>query len=330
MALYSLAAYARRPWPALALLAGLAGSLLTTGRLWLAGDWAAGTGWGGGPPGARSVGWGLFLLAALVAVVVAPWGLGRFRRVRAAYVGALEEQARRAEQDRAQRAAAAVAGERARIAREMHDVVAHALAVIVRQAEGGRYAAARDPASAVQVLSTVADTGREALADMRGVLGALRADEPATAAPQPAVEDLAALVERVRATGLTVHVTTSGHPVALERSASLAAYRVVQEALTNVVKHAGPRASATVVQDWHDGGLELEVRDDGCAAPGPSRDVDGAGEGADDGAGEGGHGLLGMRERVGLAGGRLSTGARTDGRQGFAVHAHLPARGSPA
>ncbi|MEQ7125231.1 histidine kinase [Actinopolymorpha sp. B11F2] len=335
VALYAVAAYSRRPWPTIALGIGLVGAVLTTVRLWFPGDWMA------GQAGTDSAVWRLFVLLALVAAVLAPWGLGRFRGIRAAYVVALEERARRAEQDRAERAEQAAAAERSRIAREMHDVVAHSLAVMVRQAEGGRFAAAKDPARAVEALAMVAGTGREALADMRTVLGVLRRDEVAETTPQPTLDDVPALVERVRATGLPVELTTTGTPLALDRAASLAAFRVVQEALTNVVKHAGRDASASVRLTWIDGGLDIAVTDDGGTREGGAASPGGAvrdsGAVRDGGAAPGGHdgqGLVGMRERVTLAGGRMSVvppaEPRGSGGRGFAVSAYLPARAREA
>ena len=296
--LYSVAAWARPPGPTVGLVVGLVGAGLTTVRLSMDGTWLV------EPTGQPSGGWRLFVLAALVAAVLAPWGFGRLRLARTAAV----------EQDRTDRAERAVTAERSRIAREMHDVVAHSLAVIVRQAEGGRFAAAKDPRLAAEALSTVATTGRQALADMRGVLGRLHQDEPTDTAPQPTVEDLPALVERVRRTGLPVELTTTGSARPLDRAVSLAAYRVVQEALTNVVKHAGQDATAGVRVDWSGGDLRVEVADDGAGPPSPA------------GAGEG-HGLAGMRERVSLAGGRLAAGPRPGSAgRGFAVEAVLPTR----
>jgi signal transduction histidine kinase len=297
--LYAVAAYSGRRWSLAALAVGLLGALLTAVRLWSpvgslagsAGSGALGTG-----------GWWLFVLAALVAVVLAAWGLGRLRAVRAAFVDALADRARR--------------DERALIAREMHDVVAHSLAVIVRQAEGGRLVAGKNPELAVRTLSTVADTGREALADMRSLLGALRPDGSpeaiAAGAPQPSVDDIPVLVDRLRGTGARIELVTTGTPTAIERSASLAAYRVVQEALTNVIKHAGHTAGSAVRLHWLDDALEVSVSDDG-------------GDGGTAQVGEGaGHGLVGMRERVGLAGGQLRAGRAPDG--GFTVLARLPLR----
>ncbi|PPK94237.1 signal transduction histidine kinase [Kineococcus xinjiangensis] len=307
--LYAVAAHAAPPWPSLSLAGALAGAAAVTARLWSDPSWISGQPVPAGP------GWRLFVVLGLVTAVLAPWGLGRFRAVRAAYVQALEERARRAEEEQERRAEQAVLAERARIAREMHDVVAHSLAVMVRQAEGGRLVAAKDPARAVQALTAVAGAGREALADMRTALGALRPDEPAAAAPQPAVQDVPALVERVRGAGLDVELVVVGEPVELERAVSLAAYRVVQEALTNVVKHAGAGARARVELRWRRDGLRVAVRDDGSGGAGSGRErVDG-------------QGLVGMRERVVLAGGELSAGPGGD-RGGFAVAAELPARGA--
>lgn len=257
--------------------------MITTVRLWQPGTWAI-TGAPGSPVGGSA--WRLFVLGA-------PWrrswprgAFGRFRRVRAAYVEALEERARRAEQDRIERAEQAAAAERARIAGEVHDVVSHSLAVIVRQAEGGRYVAAARPEVAAETLGTVATTGREALADMRRLLGVLRdgaaLDE---AGPQLTLADLPALLDRVRGSGLPVELTSTGAPAPLERSTELAAYRVVQEALTNVVRHAGSGATAP---------------------PGT------------------GQGLVRMQERATVAGGWFHAGPHPNG--GFRVSVRLPAR----
>lgn len=316
--LYSVAAYARRPWPSVALLVGLVGAVMTTVRLAMSSDEV------GGPVGGlEGAGWQLFVVAGLVAAVLAPWALGMFRGVRAAYVDALEERAVRAERDRAERVDQAAAAERARIAREMHDVVAHSLAVIVRQAEGGRFAAGKDPQLAVRALSTVAATGREALADMRTVLGVLRGDEDRFDDPQPTVDDIPAMVARLRGTGLAVDLATTGTPLPLDRAVTLAAYRVVQEALTNVVKHAGPAATASVRLEWAVDGLDIAVEDNGEVIGSSSGPVETTG----------GQGLVGMRERVAIAGGRLDAGPREglEDSGGFAVRAHLPsrARGGP-
>ncbi|WP_051639819.1 sensor histidine kinase [Cellulomonas sp. URHE0023] len=303
--LYSIASRTRRPWPELALGSGLVGGALATARLWQPEQWV-----GGAVPTAP---WRLLLPAALVAIVLAAWGLGRFRAMRDADVDALRERALRAESDRAAAADRAVASERERMAREMHDVVAHSLAVIVRQAEGGRMAARRDPAAAVETLAVVADTGRQALGDMRSLVDALRPrDVSAPAAPQPTVDDVPTLVDRLRQSGVDVTLEQNGTPGAVERATALAVYRVVQESLTNVVKHAGQEARARVELTWADGAVRVEVVDDG-----------GRGRAAVD-VRRGGHGLPGMRERVELAGGTLVAGPCD---RGFAVVADLPLRG---
>ncbi|GAB7192013.1 hypothetical protein NUM3379_27220 [Kineococcus sp. NUM-3379] len=318
-------AQTRPPWPARALGVALAGAALVTARLWVDTDWITGSG------SADGWGWRLFVVLGLVAAVLAPWGLGRFRAVRAAYVEALEERARRAEREQERRAEQAVLAERARIAREMHDVVAHSLAVIVRQAEGGRLIAAKDPQRAAHVLSAVAGAGREALADMRTALGALHPGEEPADAPQPTAGDVPALVERVRAAGLPVDLAVTGEAADLDRVVSLAAYRVVQEALTNVVKHAGAGAAARVHVRWGAGEVRVEVTDDGTGAPGRGGDAGRDGDAERDGDTERdgdagpGRGLLGMRERVALAGGRLEAGPAGGG--GFHVAADLPTRG---
>ena len=191
----------------------------------------------------------------------------------------------------------------------MHDVVAHSLSVMVSQAEGGRLATQRDPAIAGPVFTTIAKTGREALTEMRGLLGVLASpDVPAeTRAPQPALSDLGALLDRVDATGTPIVFTERGTRGDLGRSGDLAAYRVVQEALTNVVKHAGPGARVTIDLTWTPAGLGIEIGDNGRTAV---RTI------------SRGRGLAGMRERVELVGGDLHVGPGEDG--GYQVTARFP------
>ena len=178
--------------------------------------------------------------------------------------------------------------ERARIAREMHDIVAHSLAVIVRQAEGGAFVAGQDPRAAGQVLQTIAGTSRSALADMRGLLGVLRdpgsgsGGEPGgsseaepVAAPQPGLADLPRLVAGVRDTGVDAELTESGAPFAIGAATELAVYRLAQEGLTNAVKHAGPRAHVAVALVWQPQELTVEVVDDGGGSM-PAHAVPGA------------------------------------------------------
>jgi signal transduction histidine kinase len=203
----------------------------------------------------------------------------------------------------------AVGEERARIARELHDVVAHAMGVMVVQAGAARLVLNRDPAGATASLRRIEDTGRTGLDEMRRLLGVLEARDGAAArAPQPGLERLDELIETVRGTGLAVEAMVEGTPRDLPPGVDLTAYRVVQEALTNALKHAGP-AHARVLLRYQEEALEVEVADDG-RGPLP------------DGAQIPGRGLIGMRERVGLFGGSLETAERAGG--GFVVRARIP------
>ena len=203
---------------------------------------------------------------------------------------------------------AAVADERARIARELHDVVAHGVSVMVVQAQGGARMVRTDPEDAEQAFAAIERTGRQALTEMRQLLGILRrADEPATLEPHPGVDRLGDLIADVRMAGLPVDLQVEGPAGALPPGVDVSAYRIVQEALTNTIKHAGP-AHAHVRMRYLPGALELEISDDG--AGGTSR------------AGNGGHGLIGMRERVAVYGGRLEAGVQPSG--GYLIRARLP------
>jgi signal transduction histidine kinase len=209
--------------------------------------------------------------------------------------------------DREEQARAAVLEERTRIARELHDVVAHAISVIVLQARGARHALESDRDDARNAVDAIEHTASQALREMRRLLGLLRADDAEVAlAPQPSLANLDALVTHVRDAGLPVEVRFEGTARELAPAVDLSAYRIVQEALTNALKHAGP-AQARVVVRYGDDAVELEVADTGAGS------VNGEG---------GGHGLAGMRERVALFGGQLESGPRDDG--GFAVRARLP------
>ncbi|PWH05315.1 two-component sensor histidine kinase [Brachybacterium endophyticum] len=245
------------------------------------------------------------------ALVLAVWATGRYQRVRVDQLRMAREAAAQAVREREQRTRLAVADERARIAREMHDVVAHSLSVIIAQADGGRFIASQDPSAAADVLGTVGQTGRRALADMRSLLGVLRNDESQDLGPQPGLESLGELVEQVRAAGLPVDLVREGDVDGLPGPMGLTLYRVVQEALTNVMKHAGPDVSARVLlrRDPHQ--LALDVTDDG-------QGVDPASDGL-------GHGLTGMRERVNLFRGTLHTGPLPD--RGFRVSVRIPLDG---
>jgi signal transduction histidine kinase len=237
------------------------------------------------------------------------------RRSRRERLDGLRERARRLEVERDQQLVLAATAERARIAREMHDIVAHSLSVIIAQADGGRYAGQADPAAATRALETVAETGRAALADMRRLLGVLRTDESADARPagvdlrpMPAADELGALVEHVRDSGLEVSLVRMGTARTLPPGIGLAVYRVCQESLTNILKHAGPQAKATVLLQWQPASLLLEVTDDGRGAAATS-----------DGAGQG---LTGMRERATMLGGTLTAGPRPGG--GFRIRMEIP------
>ncbi|MGW5670981.1 sensor histidine kinase, partial [Micromonospora sp. NPDC003776] len=203
----------------------------------------------------------------------------------------------------------AVADERRRIARELHDVVAHQVSVMGVLATGARRVLRRDPDAADEAMATVEETGRATLRELRRLLDVLRTDaEPdPDLAPQPGLTGIETLVEQVREAGLPVTLRVDGIPAPLAEGVALAVYRVIQEALTNALKHAG-RATALVRLTWTDGFLAVEVTDTG-RGPGPAADRIG-------------HGLVGMRERVALYGGVLRTGPRTGG--GFRVYARIP------
>jgi signal transduction histidine kinase len=243
--------------------------------------------------------------------------LGDSIRTRRAYFDQLEERATRLEKEREAQAKVAVAAERARIAREMHDVVAHNVSVMVVQADGAAYVLDAAPDQAKQALETISSTGRQALAEMRRLLGVLRtgaARESGEYVPQPDVDQIEDLVEQVRRAGLTVDFKIEGTARPLPSGVELTAYRIVQEALTNSRKHGGPDVGASVRLVYFDDGLGLLVEDDGRGA---------AHELYEDGGADGrGHGLIGMRERVGMVGGTLDAGPRAGG--GFRISALLP------
>jgi signal transduction histidine kinase len=229
--------------------------------------------------------------------VGAPWAAGRMQRRRELRAAALEG-----------RAQEAVLEERQRLARELHDVVGHGLGVIAVQAGAERATLADAPDSTRETLMTIERTARDALGEMRRLLDLMRqGDESMALAPQPSLDHLPALIENVRAAGLPVEVHTEGEPHALSPGVDVSAYRIVQEALTNALKHAGP-ARARVALRYGAADLELEITDDGAGA-------------RDNRAGNG-HGLVGMRERVALHRGSLRTGARPGG--GYAVSVRLP------
>ena len=241
------------------------------------------------------------------------WVLGDSVRYRRGYYASLEDRAARLERERDAQAQIAAAAERARIARELHDVIAHNVSVMVVQADGASYALDSSPERARQALGAIASTGRQALAEMRRMLGVLRSDDGTPGVvPLPGIGQLGELLDQTRASGLDVSFTVQGVPGPLPSGLALAAYRIIQESLTNTRKHGGPRASAQVLLRYCEDVLVLEITDDG-------RGVTVA-----DGAG---HGLTGMRERVALYNGTLHTGPRPGG--GYQVTARLPvARGA--
>lgn len=289
--LYAVSARSVAPWPSIGLASGLVGSALVLVRLW---DSTAAEALQG------PVGWRLLLSGSLLGGTVAAWALGRYRATRLAWTAALAERA--------------AGEERRRIAREMHDVVAHSLAVVVAQAEGGRMLTSTRPERAPEILDGIAHQGREALGQMRGLLGVLRddtdtsgPDETGAPAPQPTLADLPALVAQVRDTGHRVEFETFGDPRRVDPGTALTAYRMVQESLTNVVKHAGPHATAHVTIDWTND-LVLTVSDDGTGGSAST---------------SGGRGLVGMCERVDAVGGTVEAGALPGG--GWQTCARIPA-----
>ncbi|MEU8684669.1 sensor histidine kinase [Streptomyces sp. NPDC048611] len=265
----------------------------------------------------RRVGESLFVTVLLTVPFVLAWVLGDSMRTRRAYWAQLEERAARLEKEREAQSRIAVAAERARIARELHDVVAHNVSVMVVQADGAAYVLDSAPEQTRQALETISGTGRQALAEMRRLLGVLRTGEQPESGeyvPQPGVEQLTDLIEQVRGAGLPVDFRTVGEPRELPSSVALTVYRIVQEALTNTRKHGGPHVGATVRLAYRDDDLDLLVEDDGRGAQRELYE-----EGGADGLG---HGLIGMRERVGMVGGTLAAGPRPGG--GFRVSAVLP------
>jgi signal transduction histidine kinase len=248
---------------------------------------------------------------ANVVVFATAWILGDNLRTRRAYVAGLEQQTQQAEQERLAEARRAVTAERTRIARELHDVVAHSVSVMVVQAGAARRVLDAEPEKAREALHSVEHVGRQSLTEMRRLLGVLRRDDEHGdgLVPQPSLEHLHTLVAWTCEAGLPVEVEVVGEPRPLPFGVDLSAYRIVQEALTNALKHAGP-ASATVRVCYGSDDVLLEIADDGRGL---------AGDGAN---GQGGHGLVGMRERTKLFGGDLTVGGRRGG--GFVVRARLP------
>jgi signal transduction histidine kinase len=247
------------------------------------------------------------------------WLLGRALRGRGQHAEELERRAAQLEADQQAQARAAVAAERARIARELHDVIAHSVSVMVIQAGAAEQLLEQAPERAQGPLEAVQDTGRQTIVELRRLLGILREDgQELSLAPQPGLDNLDLLVSETRQAGLPVQLRVEGRPWRLPPGIDLTAYRIVQEALTNTLRHAGP-ARAEVTVRYQDHAVELEVLDDGRGA-GPRA-------AADAGSGQG---LVGMRERVALYGGTLQAGPRhpTAG-AGYAVRVRLPTDAAP-
>jgi signal transduction histidine kinase len=234
------------------------------------------------------------------------WLLGDSARSRRLAATRAEERAASLERTRAAEARQAVVEERNRIAREMHDVLAHSVSMMVVQAEAGPVVVERDPARAIQAFDAISATGRSALTELRRLLGVLRDDTSSPLAPQPGLARLSELAESVRAAGVEVDLHVSGELPPASSAVDLAAYRIVQESLTNVVKHAGP-ARVVVRVDVVDGGMLVDVTDDGLGTTAST---------------EAGRGLLGMHERAAAAGGTVTAGPLAAG--GWRVRAELP------
>jgi signal transduction histidine kinase len=246
-------------------------------------------------------------------IIGAAWLLGYFAHNYRAYAARLEERTAELELAREELARRAVTEERLRLARELHDVVAHAMSVIAVQSGVGAHVADTQPKEAAKALAAIEVTSRAALTELRRLLGVLRRDsEPqGDLAPVPGLADLDSLLAEVAKAGLAVRLRVEGTPSPLPAGVDLSAYRIVQEALTNVVKHAGP-ARAQVVVGYRDQDVTVEVTDDGRGVGAPTGD----------GRAMVGHGLIGMRERVAAFGGDLEVGPGPDG--GFRVAARLP------
>jgi len=251
----------------------------------------------------------------LTGLVAAAAVLGRNVRNRRRLLESLQERAARLELERDQQGKLAAAAERARIARELHDVVAHNLTVMIALSDGAAYSLPEAPDQAREALDTASHTGREALAEMRRLLGVLRAQDEASAPdrdPQPGVPQIDALVEQVRAAGLPVSYRVSPGARALPEGIQLALYRIVQEALTNTLKHAGLSATAEVELIASDSDVRVSVIDTGTRPPTTPAGMNG----------NGGSGLRGMRERAAVYGGVVDAGPRPQG--GWLVAARLP------
>jgi signal transduction histidine kinase len=294
VALYTVAAHQSRARALLAAAVMEAGAVLAAARWEPAGTFP------------RSL---LFLTATVVAALFAGMTAASGSR----YLAWMDERARRLEIERDQQATIAAAAERTRIARELHDIVSHSLSVVITLADAAALVSRADPVQGADAMAEVSEVGRHALSDMRAMLGVLRTDEPsagrAPLPPQPGVGQLGALVERVQATGLAVTLAVDGTPFPLGAAAELTAYRIVQESLTNTLRHAAAR-QAWVTIGYDEPEVRIRVADDGIPAAPAAPNTQGQG-----------HGIEGMRERVALHRGALCAGPADDG--GWLVEATL-------
>lgn len=298
VALYAISVYGEVKYSRIALAIGGLGVLMATARYYTSSDWRQ----------------QITMMVAFGALVFGVWAFGERRRTRGLYVAQLEERAAQLERDRDREAKLAVSAERTRIAREIHDVVAHGLSIMIVQADGGLYAADASPEQAKKALATIGDTGRASLTEMRKMLGLLKQDtqpglDPDQPRPQPGISSLPELIENVREAGLSVDYQVTGTPRDLPALLGLTAYRIVQEGLTNTLKHAGPGARTSVHLDFGREMLTVVVSDDGRGGGvAPSTDP--------------GHGLVGMRQRASISGGTVNAGPKAGG--GYEVIAKLP------
>jgi signal transduction histidine kinase len=308
LAAYSLAAARPRrvSLPVLAVSAVFAMTAVAAGQGSVGPSRLFGGGWLDKPPDAITAG----------VILAAAWLAGDGARTRRAYLAEVERRASDAERDRDRQAELAAAAERSRITRELHDVVAHALSVIVIQAQGGGAALRlKHPEQADSAFRAIITTGRGALAETRRLLGVVRRDpaDDLELAPQPGLDRLSELVGQVRRAGTRVELCVEGEPRPLAAGVELSAYRIIQEGLTNTIKHGGPGVSATVRVSYRPADIWVEVADDG-------RGLDGRGPQLP----PGGHGLQGMQTRVEMLGGEFEARPLAGG--GFRVRARLPLR----
>lgn len=303
VALYGVGAHERRRWTV-----GVAAVIAEIGVVLATFRWA--------PPGEA-----LQLFVLLTGTVTAAWVVGVYMRTRRAYLASVLDRAATAERDRDQQSRIAVAGERARIAREMHDVVAHSLSVMIALNDGAAATVLTEPKEARDVMQQASTVGRQALGEMRRLLGVLRddgaTDNAADLAPQPGDAQLEDLIARVRSAGLPVELVVTGRPHLSAPGAQLAVHRIVQESLTNVLKHAPGASQAVVTLRYSTSGIDVEVVNDDRGPLTPHR------------APKAGHGLTGMRERAAVYGGLVHSGRPPQGGWRIATHLNLDEPDSP-